>query len=208
MVASSEPILRARLDALAEREPEAVAAPWALLEIGLSLRLLLTGERLRVRETDAPAPFFHREDQHLHLAPDREGLARVGAAAHGELGGGHQPGLPGTKAHEHAEGLVALDGAGEHRSHLYARLHMLPRFRALRRQRERDASLVAVHADDQDSDLGARSSGLAQGSLPAPGNLRHVQKTVHAGQELDEDSELGRAHRAPAHHLPLAQPPG
>src|SRR5262245_1326701 len=204
MVASSEPVLRARLDALAEREPEAVAALGALLEIRLSLRLLLPGERLRVRETDAPAAFLYREHQNLHLAPGREGLARVGAAAHGELGGGHEPGLPGTEAHEDAERLVALDGADEHRSYLDARLHLLPRFPALRRQREGDASLVSVAADDQDSDLGARGSGLAQSSLPAPGNLRGVHKPVHARQELDEDSELGRAHRAPAHHLPLA----
>src|SRR5262249_3602191 len=147
MVASLEPILRARLDALAEREPEAVAALGALLEIGLSLRLLLPAERLCVRETDASASFFYREHQHLPLAAGLAGLARIGALAGGKLDGGHEPGLPGAEAHEDAEGLVALDSAGEHRPHLDARLHLLPGFRALRRQRERDASLVAVYAD-------------------------------------------------------------
>src|SRR4030095_4635828 len=114
MVASSERIVRARLTPLAEREPEAVAALGTLLQIGLSLRLLLPGERLHVRETDAPAAFFDRDHQHLHLASGREGLARVGAAAHGKLRRGHEPGLAGTEADEDAERLVPLDGGGEH----------------------------------------------------------------------------------------------
>ena len=33
-----------------------------------------------------------------------------------------------------------------------------------------------------------------------------MQEAVDTGQELDEDAELGRANRAPAHDLPLAQP--
>src|SRR4029453_14620571 len=83
-----EPAFRARLDALAEGEPEAVATLGALLEIGLSLRLLLAGQCLRVRETDAPTAFFDSEHQYLNFAPGRERFDPVGAVLHGKLGGG------------------------------------------------------------------------------------------------------------------------
>src|SRR5215470_15363827 len=90
----SESLLRALgLDALAEREPEAVAASRALLHVGLRLGLLLARQRLRVRETDAPAALFDREHEHLDLAVHGEGLAQIGAAARGELCGRHEPGL-------------------------------------------------------------------------------------------------------------------
>src|SRR4029450_9503964 len=61
--ATSQSVLRALLDALAEREPEAVAPLRALLEIPLRLRLLLPREGLRVRETDAPAALFDGQHQ-------------------------------------------------------------------------------------------------------------------------------------------------
>src|SRR5215470_14715364 len=89
----SESLFRALgLDALAEREPEAVAAPRALLHVGLRLGLLLARERLGVRETDAPAALLDREDEHLHLAVYGEGLAEIGAAARRELCRRHEPG--------------------------------------------------------------------------------------------------------------------
>src|SRR5882672_4638914 len=202
----SESLLRALgLDALAERQPEAVAAFGALLHIRLRLGLLLARERLSVREADTPPSLFDREHEHLDLAVRGEGLAWVGAAAHRELSGGHEPGLPGAEAHEDAERFVALDRSGEHRAHLDARLHLLPELDALGRQGERDPALLAVDADDQHGDLCAVGRGFPQCALTAPRNLRDVQEAVDARQELDEDAELGRANRAPAHDVPLAQ---
>ena len=93
------------------------------------------------------------------------------------------------------------------RADLDARLHLLPGRGVLRRQGQRDAALVAVDRDDQHDDLGAAGRGLSQGALAAAGNLRDVQQPVDARQELHEHAELGRAHGAPAHDLPLAQPP-
>src|SRR6266446_88215 len=131
---SSQSLLRALLDALAEREPEPVAAFWTLLHVRLRLGLLFARERLSVREAYAPSSLFDREHEHLDLAVRGEGLARIGTAAHRELTGGNEPRLPGPEAHEDAERLVALDGPGEHRAHLDARLHLLPELGALGRQ--------------------------------------------------------------------------
>src|SRR5262245_19520330 len=77
------------LDALAEGEPEAVAALGTLLHVCPRLGLLLACKRLGVREADAPAAFLDREHEHLDLAVHREGLAQVGAAIRRELCGRH-----------------------------------------------------------------------------------------------------------------------
>src|SRR5262245_14058303 len=91
----SEHLLRALgLDALAQGEPEAVAALRALLHVRLRLGLLLARQCLGVREADAPASFLDREHEHLDLAVHGKRLARVSASAQGELAGGYEPGLP------------------------------------------------------------------------------------------------------------------
>src|SRR6516164_6001810 len=114
MPASSQALLRALgLDALAQGQPEAVAAPGTLLHVRLRLGLLLSRESLRVRETNAPAAFLDRQHQHLDLAVHGEGLAGVRAAAHRELRGGHQTRLARAEAHEDAERFVALHFPGE-----------------------------------------------------------------------------------------------
>src|SRR2546429_8836093 len=190
---SSQSLLRALLHALAEREPEAAAASGTLLHVRLRLGLLLTRERLGVREADAPAALLDREHQHLDLAVHGERLARIGAAAHRELSGGHEPGLAGAEAHEDAERFVALDPPREHRAHLDARLHLLPELSALGRQGERDAALLPVDADDQHADFRSAGRALPQCALTPPRNLCDVHEAVDTGQELDEDAELGRA---------------
>src|SRR5437867_1948010 len=202
----SQSLLRALgLDALAEREPEAVAAPRALLHVRLRLGLLLAREGLGVREADAPAAFLDREHEHLDLGVRGEGLAGIGAAAQRELSRRHEPCLPGPEPHEDAERLVALDRPGEHRAHLDERLHLLTELGALGRQGQRDAALLSIDADDQNRDLRAVGRGLPQRPLTASRNLCDVQEAVDTRQELDEDAEVGRADRAPAHDLPLAQ---
>src|SRR5262249_24288851 len=205
----SESLLRALgLDALAEREPEAVAASRALLHVGLRSGLLLARERLGVREADAPAALFDREHEYLELAVHGEGLAQIGAAARGELCGGHEPGLTRPEAHEDAERFVPLDPPGEDRAHLNARLHLLPELGALGRPCQRDATLRATDPDQQHDHPGAGAGGRGCPQRPrtAPRNRGDVQKAIDARQELDEAAELGRAPGAPAFHLPLAQP--
>src|SRR5882724_5780276 len=142
----SESVFRALLDALAEGEPEAVAAFRALLHVRLRFGLLFPRERLGVREADAAAALFDREHEHLDLASLGEGLALIGAAAHGELAGWNEPGLAGAETNEDAERFVPLDRPGEHRAHLDARLHLLSERDALGRQGERDAALLPVDA--------------------------------------------------------------
>src|SRR4030095_1904289 len=161
-----EPILGALLDALPEREPEAIAALGTLLHVGLRLSLLLARERLRVREAYAPAALLDREHEHLDLASLGKGFALIGAAAHGELRRGHEPGLAGSEANEDAERFVAIDRPGEHRAHRDTRRHLLPQLGALGRQRERDPALVPVDADDQHGDFRAVGRGFAHRALP------------------------------------------
>src|SRR5262245_30330202 len=121
MPAFSQSFLRALgLDALAQGQPEAVAAPGALLHVRLGLGLLLARERLRVREANAPAALLDREHQHLDLAVHGEGLAGVRAATHRELCRGHQTRLARAEAHEDAERFMALDRPGEQGAHLDA----------------------------------------------------------------------------------------
>jgi hypothetical protein len=66
----------------------------------------------------------------------------------------------------------------------------------------------SVDVDDEHVDLGGGGRGFAQRALTAPRYLGDVQQAVHAGHELDEHPELGRANGAPAHDLSLAQPAG
>src|SRR4029450_2726474 len=102
-----EPILGALLDALAEREPEAIAALGTLLHVGLRLSLLLARERLRAREADGPPAPLDRHPGPLDLPSLGKGFALIGAAAHGELRRGHEPSLAGSEANEDAERFVA-----------------------------------------------------------------------------------------------------
>src|SRR5439155_1667067 len=53
--------------------------------------------------------------------------------------------------------------------------------------------------------LRAVGRGLPQRPLTASRNLCDAQEAVDTRQELDEDAEVGRADRAPAHDLPFAQ---
>src|SRR5262249_10503812 len=159
-------------------------------------------------EADAAAAFLDREHQHLDLAAHREGLAGIGAPAHGELSRGHETRLARTEAHEDAERFVALHRPREPGTHLHARFHLLADRGALGRQRQRDAALVAIDADDEHADLAAGGRRFPQGPLTAARNLRDVQKAVDTRHELDEHPELGRAHGAPAHDLALTQPAG
>src|SRR2546422_6311508 len=61
-------------------------------------------------------------------------------------------------------------------------------------QREPDAPLVGVDADDEQRELVADADDLV-GPVDRPGrHLRDVQEAVHAGLELDERAEVGQPH--------------
>jgi len=110
-----------------------------------------------VREADAPAALSIASTSTFISLPAREGLARVGAAAHGQLGGGHEPVCP-DKPNEDSEGLVRST-VPVSTAPTRARLHLLPELGTLRRQGERDAALLGVDVDDQHGDLGTRGGG-------------------------------------------------
>ena len=56
--------------------------------------------------------------------------------------------------------------------------------------------------------LGVGRDRLAQRPLLVARDLAHVQQPVHAGQQLDEDAEIGSPDGATPYHLSLAQPAG
>src|SRR5205807_612509 len=64
-------------------------------------------------------------------------------------------------------------------------------------QREPDAPLVGIDADDELEVLAPHADHRRRADAPRPGHLGDVQETVHAGLELDERAEVGQvAHLA------------
>src|SRR5215510_12002217 len=81
------------LEALAQREPEAVALLRRLAEVGLRLGLLRLREGLGVREPDSPAALLDCGHEHLDLGSRRERPADIGATGNAQLGVRVQPDL-------------------------------------------------------------------------------------------------------------------
>ena len=109
-----------------------------------------------------------------------------------------------TEPHEDAERLHAVHHTGEHGADRDAGGDLIARRGVFRREREPDTMLRGVDAHHHHGDLGAGGRGLAHRALAAPRNLAHVQQTVHARQQLDEDAELREAEHPAAHDLALA----
>ena len=161
-----------------------------------------------MREPDAPAPFLDREDQDLQLGARGKRLAVVGPSLGAELRVGDEPGLARAEPDERAEVFHALHGAGEHGAHRDARFHLIAGSHVVGRQRQSDAAPGEIDGQDHHVRFGIGGDGLAHRARTAAGNLTDVKEPVDAGQQLDEDPELGGADQPPANDLALAQPAG
>src|SRR5262247_270806 len=72
---SARGILARLAQSLTDGQPEAATLLRGLAQVGTGFGLLLAGERLALRQTDAPATLLDGEHEHLDLAPRRVGLA-------------------------------------------------------------------------------------------------------------------------------------